>query len=438
MKIAVIGSGVSGLGAALALSEKHRVTLFEKDGRLGGHANTATVGIGGEEIAVDTGFIVFNEVNYPNLCSLFRHLDVPSKYSDMSFGFSMQEGRLEYACDSLDKIFAQRRNAFRPGFWRAFRDVMRFVRVAPRQLAEGTVGDVTLGEWLRREGFGRLFRDCFLLPMGGAIWSTPSEKMMAFPAENLLAFFANHDLYTGLAKAVPWRTVDGGSKVYVDAVASRLSDVRTGRGVEAVRRKGRAVELIFPDGRRESFDHVVLATHAPEARRMLVDMDGEERAILSDFRTTRNTAILHRDASLMPRRRKVWSSWSMLCDGAMGDAGRPVTLTYWMNRLQSLPTDHDVFVTLNADRMPDPALTFGAYEYAHPYYDRATFAAQRNLDLIQGRGGVWYAGAWTGWGFHEDGLKSGLRVAVALGATPEWAVDAGEPLAEVEHRIAAE
>lgn len=438
MKIAVIGSGVSGLGAALALSERHEVTLFERDGRLGGHANTALIEVEGEEIAVDTGFIVFNEVNYPNLCALFRHLGTPTKYSDMSFGFSMDGGRFEYACDDLDKIFAQRRNLLRPGFWRAFRDVMRFVKVAPRQLDAGEVGDVTLGEWLDREGFGRLFRECFLLPMSGAIWSTPSHRMMSFPAENLLAFFANHDLYTGLARAVRWRTVDGGSKLYVDAIAARLDDVRVGRAVEAVRRGAGSVELVFADGRHERFDHAVFATHAPEARRMLVEMDAEERDILSTFRTTKNTAVLHRDSSLMPKRRKVWSSWSMLCEGAMGEAGRPVTLSYWMNRLQGLPTRHQIFVTLNADREPDPALTHATYEYAHPYYDRATFAAQRNLDLIQGRGGVWYAGAWTGWGFHEDGLRSGLRVAAALGARPGWAVDAGPPLAKAEHRIAAQ
>ena len=263
---------------------------------------------------------------------------------------------------------------------------------------------------------------------------------MSFPARNLLSFFANHDLYTGLADAVQWRTVDGGSRVYVDEIIARLGDrAETNAAVETVRRLGGKVELTFAGGRRDVFDHVVIAAHAPQTRAMLADQDAEEAEILSNFRTTENTAVLHTDASLMPKRRKVWSSWSMLCDGAMADSGRPVTLTYWMNRLQGLPTDHDVFVTLNADRKPDPAKTVATYDYAHPFYDKATFDALARLDDIQGRGGVWYAGAWTGWGFHEDGLKSALRIAEALDAAPEWAVDTGEALASpLAHRIAAE
>lgn len=427
MKIAIIGSGVSGLGAAYALSDRHDIRLFEAAYRLGGHANTVEVDTPEGRIAVDTGFIVFNEVNYPNLCGLFDHLGTPSKTSDMSFGFSLDGGRFEYACDNFDKIFAQRGNILRPAFWSGLREVLRFVKRAPEAYDRGEVQGVSLLDWLDREGFSDRFRRQFILPMAGAIWSTPSDEMGAFPAENFIRFFKNHDLFTGLSEARKWRTVDGGSKLYVDEIARRLAGrVETGRPVLAVRRTGDGVEVVFQDGRRESFDQVVMAVHGPDAHRMLVNPDAEESRLLSAFRTTRNRAVLHSDPALMPRRRKVWSSWSMLCDSEGGD--RPVTLSYWMNRLQSLPTSRDLFVTLNADADPAPEHFIAEFDYAHPYFDAATFEAQAGMDAIQGRGGVWYAGAWLGWGFHEDGLRSALRVAEALRARPTWARDTGAPL----------
>lgn len=442
MKIAIIGSGVAGLGAAYALSQQYEVTLYERDHRFGGHANTEVITVEGEEIAVDTGFIVYNEVNYPNLTALFAHLGTPTKPSDMSFGFSMKGGQFEYACDNLNKIFAQRLNILKPSFWGAFRDVMRFIKVAPHQLANDMIGDISLGDWLKREGFGELFREGFILPMGGAIWSTPTDQMTEFPARNLLTFFDNHDLYTGLAAAIQWRTVEGGSHAYVDQIIAHLGPkAQANKAVTSVNRLGGKVEINFADGGRDIADHVVFACHAPDACAMLDAKDPEEAEVLGAFRTTQNTAILHRDPSLMPKRKKVWSSWSMITDDIHNSkrlADEPVSLTYWMNRLQSLPTKHDIFVTLNAQRRPDPALTIAEYSYAHPGYDSMTFAAQARLDDIQGRGGVWYAGAWTGWGFHEDGLKSGLRVAEALGARPDWAADLGAPLVTFEHRIAAE
>ena len=442
MKIAIIGSGVAGLGAAYALSQKYDVALYERDARFGGHANTEVIDVDGEDIAVDTGFIVYNEVNYPNLTALFAHLGTPTKPSDMSFGFSMKGGQFEYACDNLDKIFAQRLNVLKPSFWGAFRDVMRFIKIAPKQLANDEIGNITLGDWLRREGFGELFREGFLLPMGGAIWSTPTDKMMEFPAKNLLGFFDNHDLYTGLADAIQWRTVDGGSHAYVGQIIRHLGlRAQANKAVTSVNRLGGKVEINFANGDRDVADHVVFACHAPQTFAMLNAKDPEEAEVLGAFRTTQNIAILHRDPSLMPKRKKIWSSWSMITDDIRKTnrlSDEPVSLTYWMNRLQSLPTKHDVFVTLNAQRRPDPALTIAEYTYAHPGYDSMTFAAQERLDDIQGRGGVWYAGAWTGWGFHEDGLKSGLRVAEALGVRPDWAADLGDPLVTFEQRIAAE
>lgn len=426
MRIAIVGSGISGLGAALALATRHEVRLLERAPRFGGHACTVTVDRFGPAIAVDAGFIVYNEANYPNLVALFAELGVPTHWSDMSFGLSLDGGRMEYACDSLDKIFAQRRNLLSPAFLRGLRDILRFNRTAAAELEAGALDGLGLGEWLAARGYSDWFRDRFLLPMGGAIWSTPLADMLDFPAANLVAFFRNHDLMTGLAPARRWRTVTGGSREYVARALARLGP-RARAGVEVVRveRQGGRPVLRLADGSEARFDQVVLATHAPEALRLLAGADQEERAILGAFRTAANRAVLHSDPRLMPRRRKVWSSWNFL---AGGPGARPAPVTYWMNRLQGLPERFPLFVSLNPAAGPDPGLVHAEFDWAHPVFDRAAFAAQGALDRIQGRGGVWYAGAWTGWGFHEDGLRSGLRVAAALGARPHWVRDAGAPI----------
>ena len=437
MRIAVIGSGVSGLGAAYALSDVADVHLFERDSRLGGHANTVEVEYDGARIAVDTGFIVYNTKNYPNLTALFDHLGVETKWSDMSFGFSLGDGALEYACDDVDKIFAQRRNLLNPRFVWTFREVLRFCKTAPADLASGEAAGWSLGDWLERRRFSTWFRERFILPMGGAIWSTPTNRMLAFPAESFLRFFANHDLYTGLDKALQWRTVEGGSQAYVAQIGAALgSRAHTGVGaVEVVRTAGRPF-LRFSDGSEGAFDHVILACHGPQAHSLLADKDAEEAALLGAFKVSANRAILHRDARLMPARRKVWSSWNMMSQGVQ-DRGRPVAVSYWMNRLQSLDPARDLFVTLNPHIEPDPEKVFAEFAYAHPMYDQAAFDAQAGMEAIQGRGGVWHAGAWLGYGFHEDGLRAGLRVACALGARPDWAADV-PPLAAPEIAVAAE
>ena len=418
MKIAVIGSGAAGLGAALALSERHDVRLFEKDGRFGGHANTVEVDYDGVSIPVDTGFIVFNTKNYPNLTAMFEALEAPSEESDMSFGVSLDGGRLEYACDNLDKVFAQRWRALDPGYWRCFMDIMRFNREAPRALAEGELDGLALAEWLERRRYSKMMRENFVLAMGAAIWSTPAKQMEQFPARSFVQFFVNHELMNGLGPAIQWRTVSGGSREYVRRVIERLGDrAQSGCGVAAVaRRPDGRVGVTFEDGAEDWFDHVLLATHPDQSLKLLTDADPEERALLGAIRYADNTAVLHRDPSLMPRRRKVWSSWSVLAESGL-DA-RPTTLTYWMNRLQNLDPARPLFVSLNPPQDPDPELTFARFNYAHPLYDQAAFGAQERMDAVQGRGGVWHAGAWLGWGFHEDALKAGLRVADALGARP--------------------
>lgn len=431
MKIAVIGAGVSGLGAALALSERHEVHLFEREPRFGGHANTVEVAFGERTVAVDTGFIVFNRRNYPNLTGLFEHLGVESHWSDMSFGFSLMGGRYEYACDDLDRLFAQRRNALNPRHVRMLLEILKFNRTARAELSDGGLTGMSLGDWLGARGYSTAFRDRFVLPMGGAIWSTSTRSMLEFPAENFVAFFENHDLMTGLDPAQRWRTVTGGSREYVRKVVQALGPrARLGVGAEAVRRVGGMVEVRFDDGSDGVFDQVVLATHAPTSLGLMEDADEAERALLAAFPYSRNRAVLHSDASLMPRRRKVWSSWNFLSEGASADMGRPAQVSYWMNRLQGLPEDVPLFVSLNPTQAIDPAKVHGEYDYGHPLYSGRSFEAQGMTDGIQGRGGIWHAGAWLGYGFHEDGLRSGLRVAAALGARPAWArdVDAADGL----------
>ncbi|MBB5516153.1 hypothetical protein FHS89_002179 [Rubricella aquisinus] len=427
MKIAVIGAGISGMGAAYALAEDHDVTLFEREGRFGGHANTVTAHVNGQDIAVDTGFIVYNYRNYPNLTGLFEHLDVPTKWSDMSFGLSVNGGALEYACDDLDQIFAQRRNLLKPRFLKGILEIRKFQTTAPGQLDAGDLDGLSLGDWIVRDGYSDWFRDCFVLPMGGAIWSTPTDDMLDFPAENFVSFFRNHDLMTGLEPAQKWRTVDGGSREYVQRLIARLGlRVRADAEVVQVSRTGGQPKLHFADGSEAVFDQVIMATHAPISRRLLADADAQEQSILGMFKTAPNRAVLHSDPSLMPKRKKVWSSWNFLSGGREADAGRPAPVTYWMNRLQSIPKEHPLFVSLNPGTEPDPALIHAEFSYDHPLFSEGAFRAQEDIGHIQGRGGVWYAGAWLGYGFHEDGLRSGLRVAASLGAAPDWAKDMPE------------
>ncbi|MEO1313701.1 MAG: FAD-dependent oxidoreductase [Pseudomonadota bacterium] len=430
MRVAVIGGGIAGMGAAMALADVHDVQLFEQASQLGGHANTVDVTYNGQVVPVDTGFIVYNYRNYPNLTGLFEHLGVPTKWSDMSFGLSVENGRMEYACDNLDQIFAQRSNLLRPRFLRGIREILRFNRTAPALLDSGALDGLSLGDWIKAEGYSDWFRDCFVLAMGGAIWSTPTAQMLQFPAASFVAFFRNHDLMNGMAPMQRWRTVEGGSRSYVARIAKALGGrVKTGAAAVAISRVGGQPKVRFSDGSEAVFDQVILACHGPQARGLVRDMDQQEREILSIFRTSPNTAVLHSDPTLMPKRRKVWSSWNFLSDGSPAQDMRPAPVTYWMHRLQGTPLDVPLFVSLNPTQTIDPELTHGTYAYDHPVLDAAAFQAQQDIDAIQGRGGIWYAGAWLGYGFHEDGLRSGLRVAGALGAQPVWAKDMPEPAA---------
>jgi len=418
-RVAVIGSGIAGLATAWALQRRGDVTLFESEPRLGGHAHTVDVDVDGQRLAVDTGFLVFNERTYPNLVALFAALGVETIASTMTFGVSLDDGALEWAGTSLDTVFAQRRQALSPRFLGMLRDILRFNRRSAAHLADAERQGGDLGMLLRDGGYGDAFRDDYLLPMAAAIWSSPSADVLRFPAATFLRFCINHALLQVNDRPV-WRTVKGGSRHYVDRLAAPLRDVRLASPVERVWRRDGGV-VVRSRGVDERFDAVVFATHAPDTLALLGDADGDETRLLGSVRYQDNDAVLHTDAQLLPRLPKVRAAWNYLGRrNAFGE--RPVCVSYWLNPLQQLPVDTPVVVTLNPFTPPDPSRVLGRWTYAHPLFDTAAIAAQQALPGLQGRRATWFAGAWTGYGFHEDGLRSALRVARDFGVAPDWSV----------------
>jgi len=425
LNIAVIGSGIAGMSAAWLLSRRHRVTMFEKDGRVGGHSNTVDVELGGRGVAVDTGFIVFNERTYPNLTALFAHLGVPTKRSDMSFAVSRDRGRLEYSGADVGGLFAQLSNVVRPRFWSMIRDVLRFYREAPRDLSLGRLEGISLGEYLLSKAYSPAFIEDHLLPMAAAIWSSPLAEMRNHSAAGIVRFFDNHGLLR-LEDRPSWRTVDGGSREYVRRLTASYADcVRMNCAARRVMRRPGGVWIADERGILSHFDHVVIATHSDQALELLDDPTPLERQLLGAIRYQANPAILHQDATLMPRRQRVWSSWNYLRDGNTA-AEHSVYVTYWMNRLQGIDPAQPLFVTLNPPREPAQGKLRGRYLYHHPMLDNAAAKAQKRLWQLQGRGNTWFCGAYFGAGFHEDGLQAGLAVAEQLGGVNRpWQV-AGE------------
>jgi predicted NAD/FAD-binding protein len=412
LDIAVIGTGISGMAASWLLAMNHRVTVYEKDDRIGGHTNTVTVDTPDGDIDVDTGFIVFNETNYPNLVALFHHLGIATQASDMSFSASLDGGRFEYAGTGLGGLFAQPANLLRPRMWSMLRDVMRFYREAPAD-AGRLRREITLGDYLRTGGYGKAFIHDHLLPMGAAIWSTPVQDMLDYPLEAFVRFCNNHGLLQ-LKDRPAWRTVTGGSRQYARALTASYADrILLNTAVVSIRRDPDSVIIEDRQGERRRFDHVVIASHADQALDMLSDADNAERRLLSAFRYERNLAILHSDSRLMPKTRKAWSSWNFLGDNRQGEPR--VCVTYWMNRLQSLSGTLPLFVTLNPNRQPADGSIHRSFLYDHPIYDQAAIRAQRLLWNLQGMRRTWFCGAHFGHGFHEDGLQAGLAVAEQLG-----------------------
>jgi hypothetical protein len=432
-RIAVVGSGISGLGAAWALARVHDVTVFEAQGRPGGHANTVRLAQERALRAVDTGFLVYNHQTYPHLVRLFDHLGVASERSDMSFAVSMDDGRVEYA-GSPRGLFVQKRNVLRPRFWSMVRDILRFYREAPAWLAahDGHDGP-SMGDYLRAGGYGRAFVDDHLAPMAAAIWSCPDAEVLDFPAKSLLQFLNNHGLLQ-VRDRPQWRTVQGGSQHYVRAITDALAGrVHCDSPVAAVRRDPTGVALkVRGDWAR--FDDVVIATHADQALAILGDAaTADEHDILGAFRYSANDAWLHSDPALMPRRRRAWASWNYLGRTNARDAGtRAVSVTYWLNRLQNLPAP-DLFVSLNPHTPPADAHVHTRMTYDHPILDAAACAAQDRVAVLQGVHNTWYCGSHVGYGFHEDGLESGFAVADELGAPVPWR-DAVTPASPADRR----
>lgn len=419
MKIAVIGSGVAGLGAAWALGRVHDVVIYEAAPKVGGHTNTVVVDAGAGPRAIDTGFIVHNPVNYPHLIQLFQHLGVATQPSAMSFALSALGGRVEYSGGGkLTGLFAQLSLLVSPRHWRMLIDILRFFRHTKRLLAAGALPDVTLGAFLDKHRYSDIFQRRFLCPMAGAIWSTSTREVREFPFPAFARFFESHGLLN-LFRRPKWRTVTGGSQRYVDALLANFSgQVRVDAAVTAISRDADGVTVTTADG-AETFDAVVCATHGDTAHQLLADADNAEADVLGRVRYATNRAVLHTDRALLPKRRATWSSWNVLRhDDALTDA--PVCLSYWMNKLQTIDDATDYIVTLNPIVEPDPATVLYETTYTHPQYTPDMLAAHAGLPAIQGARGVWWCGAWTGYGFHEDGLASGLAVARALGAPAPW------------------
>lgn len=421
MKIAVIGAGISGLSAARTLARSgHEVSLYEAGSYFGGHTNTVDISVDGRRFAVDTGFLVFNHRTYPNLVRLFGELGVHTTASDMSFSVKLPVSphagarTLEWAGANLDTVFAQRRNLLSPRFWRMVKDILRFNRETTAMAsAPGAMEETPLGDFLRERAYSAEFRDWYLLPMAGCIWSCPTEQMLAFPLATFVRFCHNHGLIQ-VNDRPQWHTVTGGARHYVQKMLADIPNKYVATPVKAVTRVDvgslRQVRVDSALGGL-MYDHVVLATHSDQSLAMLADASEAERAMLSAVAYQPNHAVLHTDASCLPQRRKTWSAWNY---ESAGSAEPNVCVHYLLNKLQPLPVQTPVIVSLNPIRDPDPAKVLARFDYAHPVFDSAAIGAQQLLPALQGNRNTWFAGAWTGYGFHEDGLKSGLSVAAAI------------------------
>lgn len=414
-RVAVVGSGVAGLGAAWAMSREHRVVVYEAEARLGGHAHTVEIDEPAGPLPVDTGFIVYNAANYPNLVQLFNHLDVATEPTDMSFGVSLSQGRFEYQARALG-LLAQPSNLARPSYLRMVADILRFARTAPTAQLDPTM---STRAFLDAAGYSVAFRRDFLLPILACIWSSSLEAMLEYPARSMIGFLNNHGLLDVLHRP-SWRTVTGGSREYVRRITALIrADARLATPVVAVLRDDDGVRVVDSRGGIDVFDDVVFATHADTTLQILgTAATEEERRVLSAFNYQRNAVVLHRDPALLPRRERVWSSWNYLSDERPGHERERVSLSYWMNRLQNLETERPVIVTVNPAR--EPRWVASEHVYHHPQYDGHAADAQAEIPSLQGVQRTWFAGSYCGYGFHEDALRSGLEVAAALGAPAPW------------------
>ncbi|MFU8895671.1 MAG: NAD(P)/FAD-dependent oxidoreductase [Gammaproteobacteria bacterium] len=422
MKIAIIGTGIAGLTAARRLCVEHEVTVFEANDYIGGHTNTIDVEHNGRSWPVDTGFIVFNDWTYPNFIALMTEIGVASQPSDMGFAVHCERTGLEYCGSSLGRLFAQRRNIVRPGFWGMIRDILRFNREAPRLLQTGGDDDLQLGAYLARERYSARFIDHYIVPMGAAIWSTDPQTMLSFPARYFVKFFANHGLLS-VNERPQWRVIKGGSRSYIAPLTAPFADrIRLNTPVARVYRDPLGVELALADGQRARFDAVVFACHSDQALALLAEPTKAEREVLGAIPYQPNLAVLHTDERLLPVRRRAWAAWNYHIPAAPTSA---VSVTYNMNILQGLDADAQFLVTLNPTMDIDPKKIIREIAYQHPVYTPEGVAAQARRGELMGQHRSFYCGAWLGYGFHEDGVKSGL---VAAAAVQAWSRDAEQPL----------
>ena len=413
LKVAIIGSGISGLSCAWLLSKQHNVTIYEKNDYLGGHSNTQTIQTFGDNkhINVDTGFIVFNEQNYENLNALFNILNVKTYSTDMSFAVSMQNGQFEYGGENLSTLFAQKKNLFKLDFWLMLFDIIRFYKQAEKDINK--FNDKTLQEYLNEKSYSSSFIKNHLYPMAASIWSAPINEIKNFPFKNFINFFKNHGLLQ-ISNRPKWKTVLNGSREYIKKIvtASNLK-IFTSKGIKKIsREKGKV--YIYDGKKRIYFDHIVLACHSDQALNLIEDPSKEELSYLSKIKYQRNNVWLHSDESFMPKNNLTWSSWNYI-DLGSDKTDEKLCVTYWMNKLQNLNTNDQIFVSLNPPKDPEHKKVYKNIKYSHPIFKHETIVGQKGLTSIQGKNNLWFCGAYHGNGFHEDGIKSGLFVAERIG-----------------------
>lgn len=417
MKIAVVGSGISGLGSALLLSQKYEVHLFEASNRLGGHAHTTNHKLENQSVNVDTGFLVYNDLTYPQLKSMFKFLGVETVASDMSLSIQVPQVGLEWAGDNLDTVFAQRRNLISPKFFRLLLDILKFHKNAEAYRELSRIKRWTVGDLLRNQKYSKELQEWYILPMVAAIWSTPEKGMLDFPAETFLTFFLNHKLLQVKDRPV-WRTVKNGSVNYVNKIAERLQYIHLDEAVQSVESINGQLHLASNKG-KYVFDKVIFANHAPVTAKIYKFKNSAQEKILQSFSTVSNRAYLHEDLKFMPQKKKCWASWNVQAQLKSQFADK-VSLTYYLNRLQPLNTDKKLLLTLNPNTSPEK--TIFETQYDHPQFNQKAIDAQVDIPDIQGYDGVYFAGAWTRYGFHEDGLLSAVKVAEKFGLSTPWRI----------------
>ncbi len=416
MKIAIIGTGISGLTAAYLLNNDHEIHIFEKDERIGGHTATKQVAVNNREYAIDTGFIVYNDWTYPNFIKLMEKLGVETQPTTMGFSVTAHDGDYEYSGENFNTLFAQRRNIFKVKHWKMLLDIVRFNKQAISDLDSGAVNvDMTLAEYLRDNDYSQQFIDYYLIPMGCAIWSASTDMMMQFPLLFFVRFFKNHGLLS-VSDRPQWRVLKGGSSSYLPKLTQGIEDnIHLNSSIESVLRSSDGVKLAFSDGSVQEFDEVIFACHSDQALALLSDASVAEKEVLGDIAYKSNDVVLHTDINLLPKNKRTWSSWNYLLGSTHQDSA---VLTYDMNILQGIDADETFCVTLNASEKIDKTKILGKYQYSHPVFTQQAIAAQERWEDINGVNKTWYCGAYWSNGFHEDGCSSGVRVATALGA--EW------------------